>query len=86
MPFILLLFAVSLFDQLMTKHNLSSAQREFLRSAAYLHECGLLLGIQGTISIPFILLRNSLPGFTTREMQIIATIVRYHRKRIPRKR
>ncbi len=78
-------FAVSLFDQLMTKHNLSSAWREFLRSAAYLHECGLFIGHTGHHKHTFYFIRNaSLPGFTTREMQIIATIVRYHRKRMPR--
>lgn len=78
-------FAVSLFDQLLSKHNLSCAWREFLRSAAYLHECGLFIGHTGHHKHTFYFIRNaSLPGFTTREMQIIATIVRYHRKRMPR--
>ena len=78
-------FAISLFDQLLFKHNLSSAWREFLRSAAYLHECGLFIGHTGHHKHTFYFIRNaSLPGFTTREMQIIATIVRYHRKRMPR--
>jgi exopolyphosphatase / guanosine-5'-triphosphate,3'-diphosphate pyrophosphatase len=78
-------FAVSLFDQLSNKHALLSSWREFLRSAAYLHECGLFIGHTGHHKHTFYFIRNaSLPGFTTREMQIIATIVRYHRKRMPR--
>ncbi len=78
-------FAVSLFDQLSNKHVLSSSWREFLRSAAYLHECGMFIGHTGHHKHTFYFIRNaSLPGFTTREMQIIATIVRYHRKRMPK--
>ncbi|WP_186646543.1 Ppx/GppA phosphatase family protein [Fluviispira vulneris] len=78
-------FSVSLFDQLYEKHNLSNSWREYLRSAAYLHECGLFIGHTGHHKHTFYFIRNAtLPGFTTREMQIIATIVRYHRKRMPR--
>ena len=77
--------SVSLFDQLRKRHNLSLEWREYLRSAAYLHECGRFLGYTGHHKHAFYLLRHAcLLGFSTRELDAIALIVRYHRKRAPR--
>ncbi|MBX9704553.1 MAG: HD domain-containing protein, partial [Silvanigrellaceae bacterium] len=58
--------------------------REYLRAAAYLHECGLYSGRHGFHKHSAYFLHHApLPGFTERETHIIALIVRFHRKRLP---
>jgi exopolyphosphatase/guanosine-5'-triphosphate,3'-diphosphate pyrophosphatase len=77
--------AVSLFDQLQDSHAMKPEWREFLRCGAFLHECGRFLGFTGHHKHAHYLVRNSnLLGFTEKEMEAIAAIIRYHRKRGPR--
>lgn len=77
--------AVSLFDQLQPFHGLKPEWREFLRCAAFLHECGRFLGFTGHHKHAHYLVRHShLLGFTEKELEAIAAIIRYHRKRAPK--
>lgn len=77
--------AVSLFDQLQDQHALGPAWREFLRCAAFLHECGRFLGFTGHHKHAHYLVRHSgLLGFTEHELEAIAAVIRFHRKRGPR--
>lgn len=77
--------AVSLFDQTKVLHGLDPTWREFVRCAAFLHETGRFLGYTGHHKHAWYLIRHSgLLGFTERELEVIACIVRFHRKRGPR--
>jgi len=77
--------AVSLFDQLQSLHGLSPSWRESLRCAAFLHEGGRFLSYSGHHKHAHYLIRNSgLLGFTESELEMVALVVRYHRKRGPR--
>lgn len=78
--------AVGLFEQLKSRHNLPPAWREYLRAAAYLHECGLFLGYTGYHKHGYYMIRNSgMFGFTIRELDFVSLIVRFHRKRLTRR-
>ena len=77
--------AVSLFDQLKGRHAMGNEWREYLRCSAYLHEAGRFLGFTGHHKHAHYLIRHSnLLGFTVRELDFVASVVRYHRKRSPR--
>lgn len=77
--------AISLFEQMQHKHGMSAGWREYLRCGAHLHECGKFLGFTGYHKHAFYLIRNAaLLGFSLRELDYIASIVRFHRKRGPR--
>lgn len=78
--------AVSVFDQLQTRHKLGPYWREYLRAAAYLHEAGLFLGHTAYHKHGYYLIRNSgIFGYSIRELELVSLIVRYHRKRLSRK-
>lgn len=77
--------AVSLFDQLKKRHGLPQTWREYLRSSAYLHEAGRFLDYTAHHKHAFYLIRNArLVGFSVRELDLLALVVRYHRKRLPK--
>jgi exopolyphosphatase / guanosine-5'-triphosphate,3'-diphosphate pyrophosphatase len=74
--------AVSLFDQLKAQHGLDETWRECLRSAAFLHESGLFVSHTGHHKHAYYLIRHSaLIGFTEVELERIACLVRFHRKK-----
>lgn len=77
--------ALSLFLQTERLHNLGEEQREFLESAALLHEIGLFVSHDSHHRHSYYLIRNAeLAGFTENEKAVIANIARYHRKSHPK--
>lgn len=77
--------ATGMFNELKNRHHLPDEWREYLRAAAYLHECGVFENQSSFHKHGYYFIRNAdLFGFTQRELIIIASIVRYHRKRLPR--
>ena len=76
---------MALFDSLPQTNERLPQWRELLRCAAYLHECGKFLNVSGFHKHAHYLVRNSsLMGFSQRELEIVAALVRFHRKRTPR--
>jgi exopolyphosphatase / guanosine-5'-triphosphate,3'-diphosphate pyrophosphatase len=81
-------FAVSLFDRTQGKlHFWGTDERELLRSAAILHNCGHFVSHGNHHKHSYYLIRfGELLGFTDVEVDTIANIARYHRKSPPKKK
>jgi exopolyphosphatase / guanosine-5'-triphosphate,3'-diphosphate pyrophosphatase len=81
-------FALSLFDRTKGKlHFWGEDERELLRSAAILHNCGHFVSHGNHHKHSYYLIRyGELLGFTDTEIDIIANIARYHRKNPPKKK
>lgn len=76
--------SVELFDQLQQLHRLGSDDRRVLRAAAVLHDLGVYVAHQRHHKHSHYLIANSeLPGFTPRELKVVANVARYHRKGEP---
>ncbi|HPR64464.1 MAG TPA: Ppx/GppA phosphatase family protein [Thermoanaerobaculia bacterium] len=76
--------ALSLFDQMQETHGLGSKDRLFLEAAALLHDIGQFISFKRHHKHSYYLIANSeLPGLTSEDMVLIATISRYHRKSEP---
>jgi len=76
--------AGSLFDQLHAVHRLDDNARRLLLSAAVLHDIGQFVSYKRHHKHSLYLIANSeLPGFSEREMVLIANVARYHRKGEP---
>jgi exopolyphosphatase / guanosine-5'-triphosphate,3'-diphosphate pyrophosphatase len=76
--------AVELFDQLPDLHGLREDERRILRAAAVLHDLGVYVSPDKHHKHSQYLIANSeLPGFTPREIQMVAAVARYHRKGEP---
>jgi exopolyphosphatase/guanosine-5'-triphosphate,3'-diphosphate pyrophosphatase len=76
--------ALSLFDQLAGLHGLGGRDRRLLQAASMLHDVGNFLSYKGHHKHSLYLISQSeLPGFTPREMFVVANIGRYHRKGPP---
>lgn len=80
--------ALELFDQ--TKagfHNFGPEQRELLWAAAMLHSCGLHINTSGYHKHSWYLINNGeLLGYSQSEQLVIASLARYHRRSLPKKR
>ncbi len=76
-----------LFDALRPAHGLGDRERDLMRWGAWLHDIGWLDGKGGhhKSSLRRILADPSLP-FDTRSRYIVASVARYHRKALPKKR
>ncbi len=60
-------------------------EREMLRSGALLHDIGTFIGYEDHHHHSAYIIKNSvLPGFSWEDITILATLVRFHRKRSPR--
>jgi exopolyphosphatase/guanosine-5'-triphosphate,3'-diphosphate pyrophosphatase len=81
-------FALSLFDQTQGHlHNWGPEERELLWAAAILHNCGHYVSHSSHHKHSYYLVRNGdLLGYTDIEIEIIANLVRYHRKSSPKKK
>lgn len=81
-------FALSLFAQTQGKlHFWGAEEKELLRSAAILHNCGHFVSHGSHHKHSYYLIRyGELLGFTDTEINIIANIARYHRKSPPKKK
>jgi putative phosphoesterase len=79
--------ALEFFDGLANVHHLGERERCWLECAAILHDVGLSKGRGGhhKISAKLILNDMRLP-FTSCERRIVASIARYHRKGLPKKK
>ncbi|NJK48700.1 Ppx/GppA family phosphatase [Candidatus Gracilibacteria bacterium] len=80
--------AIGLFDQLQEiLHTWGSQERELLWGAALLHACGLFVSHSAYHKHSYYLIRHAeLLGFTEVELEIMASIARYHRKSKPKKK
>lgn len=73
-----------MFDQLVPLHGYGSAERELLSAAALLHDIGTVIGYHDHDVHSQTLITNAgLPGFSPREIALIALLARYHRKGTP---
>lgn len=81
-------FALSLFDQTQNiLHHWGTAERELLWAAAILHNCGHFVSHSSHHKHSYYLIRNGeLLGYTETEIEIIASIARYHRRSPPKKK
>jgi putative phosphoesterase len=78
--------AMRLFDELGGLHGLGAEERFWLQYAGILHDIGWVEGQKGhhKASLRIILADSHLP-FDERERNIVGSIARYHRKRLPKK-
>ena len=73
-----------MFDQLAPLHGYGAAERELLSAAALLHDLGTVIGYDDHDQHSQTLITNAgLPGFSPREIALIALLTRYHRKGAP---
>ena len=73
--------ALALFDQLQPLHGYGPWERELLSAGAMLHDIGVVVDYYDHHRhSAYIILHSSLPGYTHREIALIALLARYHRK------
>ena len=81
--------ALELFDSARAAglHSLGKKDRELLRYAAYLHDVGDFISFTNHHAHSYYIVRNAdLLGFDEREINIMANLARYHRKKIPKRK
>jgi len=73
-----------LFEQMAPLHGYGLAERNLLDAAALLHDLGVIVGYEEHHKHSQTLIEyNGLPGFSPREIALIALIARYHRRGEP---
>ena len=78
---------LQLFDKLEPLHHLEKSYRELLEYASLLHNIGTFISISSHHKHgQYIILNGELRGFSPSEIEIIAHVVRYHRKSAPSER
>jgi exopolyphosphatase/guanosine-5'-triphosphate,3'-diphosphate pyrophosphatase len=76
--------ALALFDQTRHRHGLGARERGLLEYAALLHDIGHHISYVRHHKHTYYLIRNGeLRGFEPAEIELIATVARYHRRRPP---
>jgi exopolyphosphatase/guanosine-5'-triphosphate,3'-diphosphate pyrophosphatase len=76
---------IALFDGLAELHKFEPADRDALFAAALLHDIGRAVAASAHHKHGAYLVRNAgLPGWRPDEIELIATLVRYHRKSMPK--
>jgi exopolyphosphatase/guanosine-5'-triphosphate,3'-diphosphate pyrophosphatase len=79
--------ALRLYDGVPLPAGLRPNARELLEFAAILHDIGYHVSFSKHHKHAYYLIKNAeLPGFTPDEVEIIASVARYHRKRPPKER
>lgn len=77
--------ALSLFDQLCPMHGLGPKERELLHYGGLLHDIGYRVSVKKHHKHAYDIITGSLwPGFSDWEVQVMAAVARYHRKRMPK--
>jgi exopolyphosphatase / guanosine-5'-triphosphate,3'-diphosphate pyrophosphatase len=72
---------LQMFDQLQPLHGYGPWERELLHAAAVLHDIGVDVNYYDHHKhSAYIILNSAMPGYSHREMALIALIARYHRK------
>jgi exopolyphosphatase/guanosine-5'-triphosphate,3'-diphosphate pyrophosphatase len=75
-----------IFEGLRRRYRLPASSAELLTAAAFLHDVGFLVNHAGHHKHAYHLIMHSdLPGWSAREIEVIANVVRYHRRAYPRK-
>ncbi|MDD5564674.1 MAG: Ppx/GppA phosphatase family protein [Thermoanaerobaculaceae bacterium] len=76
--------SLALFDQLRELHGLDDADRRVLQAAAWLHDVGSYISYKRHHKHSMYLITQSeLPGLSTAQVELAATVARYHRKSDP---
>jgi exopolyphosphatase/guanosine-5'-triphosphate,3'-diphosphate pyrophosphatase len=79
--------AAQLFDGLRVPFDLPAEGRDILIAATLLHDVGYLINHAKHHKHAYHLIQHAdLQGFSTREVEVIANVARYHRKASPKKR
>jgi exopolyphosphatase/guanosine-5'-triphosphate,3'-diphosphate pyrophosphatase len=77
--------AVQLFDGLLERHGFEPADRDLLFAAALVHDVGRAIAASGHHKHGAYIVRNAgLMGWRPDEVTLIAALVRYHRKALPK--
>jgi len=77
--------SVEIFDGLKDAYQLPPASKDLLEGAALLHDVGVLIGHAGHQKHAYhLIMHGELPGFSAREVELIANVVRYHRRGRPK--
>jgi exopolyphosphatase/guanosine-5'-triphosphate,3'-diphosphate pyrophosphatase len=78
--------AVALFDALAEVHHFDEGERRLTEAAALLRNVGHHVSYEKHHVHSYHLIRHAnLPGFSPREIELLANIARYHRRALPRK-
>jgi len=80
--------AVQLFDKakVVHLHDFEEEEKELLRYAAFLHDIGNFISFRGHHLHSYYIMSNAeLLGFNQTEITIMANVVRFHRKKLPKK-
>ena len=78
--------ATQIFDGLQDAYDLEPESRELLVAAALLHEIGYLIShAQHHKHAYHLVMHGDLPGYSAREVELIANVARYHRRAYPKK-
>lgn len=76
-----------IYSQLAEAYNMDPAEQSLLESAARLQDVGYLINYDQHHKHSYhLILHSGLPGFTPRELQLIANVARYHRGSKPKKK
>ena len=77
--------SLQLFDALAPRHRLGAPEREWLHFAALLHDLGSAVAYDGHSQHSAYVIRNGgLRGLTGEEVEVVATVARYHGAARPR--
>jgi exopolyphosphatase/guanosine-5'-triphosphate,3'-diphosphate pyrophosphatase len=75
-----------IFDALRESRELPDEAREILHAATLLHDIGYLINHSTHHKHAYhLILHSDLPGFSAREIELIANVARYHRRACPKK-
>ncbi len=78
-------YAVELFDQTKTLHNLNLEHRSLLEIASILHDVGTYISMTAHHKHTYYLLTATpVIGLSRAQMEIVANVARYHRKSFPK--
>jgi exopolyphosphatase / guanosine-5'-triphosphate,3'-diphosphate pyrophosphatase len=80
---------LEMFDSAKTKklHDFGEAERELLEYASFLHDIGSFISFTNHHAHSYYIIKNSeLLGFNDREVNLIAMLARFHRKKGPKKK
>jgi exopolyphosphatase / guanosine-5'-triphosphate,3'-diphosphate pyrophosphatase len=80
---------LEMFDSAKTQklHDFSDAERELLEYATFLHDIGSFISYTNHHAHSYYIIRNSeLLGFNEKEVNFMASLARFHRKKSPKKR
>ena len=79
------LLAVALFDGLAERHRFEPADRDALFAAALVHDAGRAIAASAHHKHGAYIVRNAgLSGWRPDEIELLAALVRYHRKSLPK--